>query len=34
VEDFDPSEAGQNAPTGFADPSYTVPSTRFATGSP
>ncbi len=34
VEDFKRNQAGQNAPTGFADPSYTVPSTRFATGSP
>ena len=34
VEDFDRSASGQNAPTGFAEPSYTIPSTRFATGSP
>jgi Fe-S-cluster-containing dehydrogenase component len=32
VEDFDPSQAGKNAPKGFAHPSLTVPSTKFATG--
>jgi hypothetical protein len=34
VEDFDPSQTGQNAPAGFADPSLTVPSAKFETGSP
>jgi Fe-S-cluster-containing dehydrogenase component len=33
VEDFDLADAGQNAPEGFADPSLTVPSVKFATGS-
>jgi len=33
VEDFDSSESGQNAPDGFADPSLTVPSVKFSTGS-
>jgi Fe-S-cluster-containing dehydrogenase component len=34
VEDFDLGQTGQNAPPGFADPSLTIPSTRFETGSP
>jgi Fe-S-cluster-containing dehydrogenase component len=32
VEDFSADDSGQNAPHGFADPSLTVPSTKFATG--
>lgn len=31
VEDFNASESGMNAPPGFADPSLTVPSVKFAT---
>ena len=34
VEDFNAANSGQNAPEGFADPSLTVPSTKFATGAP
>jgi len=34
VEDFDTSQAGQNAPARFADPSLTIPSVRFASGPP
>jgi Fe-S-cluster-containing dehydrogenase component len=32
VEDFDLVESGQNAPNGFADPSFTLPAAKFATG--
>ncbi len=32
VENFSPSQSGQNAPDGFADPALTVPSVRFELG--
>lgn len=32
VEAFDRTESGGNAPAGFADPGYTVPSVKFETG--
>jgi Fe-S-cluster-containing dehydrogenase component len=32
VDVFDPVESGRNAPAGFADPSFTVPSVKFETG--
>jgi Fe-S-cluster-containing dehydrogenase component len=34
VEDFKVNESGKNKPDGFANPALTVPSVKFATGSP
>lgn len=32
VEDFDPGNSGRNAPSGFTDPSLTIPSVMFEAG--
>jgi Fe-S-cluster-containing dehydrogenase component len=32
VDDFEPNNSGKNAPDGFANPSLTKPSVKFATG--
>jgi Fe-S-cluster-containing dehydrogenase component len=34
VEDFSVGDSGQNAPKDFANPALTLPSVKFATGSP